>query len=96
MRSFELLVPGGWHRGVAKVKGPASDGPVARGEARSAGKNKENESADVLRPAVTEISVHTQLSLGHLRYQNTDVSLQPNSPTDTVLRTIQSLVRTVF
>ena len=38
-----------------------------------------------------EISVLSELSLGHLRYRLTDVPPQPNSPPDNVFRLAQPL-----
>ena len=45
---------------------------------------------------VTEIFVLFQRTVGHIRYQLADVPRQPDSPLDTVLRTSQSLTRTIY
>ena len=45
--------------------------------------------------ALREISVLTELALGHLRYHLTDVPPQPNSPPDTVFDSDQPSERTL-
>ena len=45
----------------------------------------ESKSSELLPFCPREISVLTELALGHLRYRLTDVPPQPNSPPDTVI-----------